>query len=204
QLLEQAVVLVIGAGPGGAEMGSGFFVTPKQIVTNRHVVEKLSPDKIFVTNKALGGIRQVRLAAISPNPHFGAPDYAILEREEAQPIQPLGLTKVANRMDDVYAAGYPGFVLAGDSQFRAMLAGDASAIPEMVVTNGLISAIQLLREGRPIMPTTASVSPGNSGGPLVDRCGRVVGINTFGRIDREHADKINYAQKTDTLIDFLK
>jgi S1-C subfamily serine protease len=204
QLLEQAVVLVIGAGDEGIGMGTGFFVTPKLIVTNRHVVEKLVADKIFVTNKPLGGIKSAKLVAKTASSEFGEPDYALLEVEDAPPIQPLGLTRVANRLDDVVAAGYPTFVLAGDSQFRALLAGDASAIPEMVATNGLISAIQLLRENRPIIPNTASISAGNSGGPLVDRCGRVVGINTFGRINQEHADKINYAQKTDTLLEFLK
>jgi S1-C subfamily serine protease len=204
QLLEQAVVLVIGAGADGIGVGTGFFVAPKQIVTNRHVVEKLLPDKIFVTNKPLGGIKRVKLVAQTPSAEFGDPDYALLEVEDAPPVQPLGLTRVANRLDDVVAAGYPTFVLAGDSQFRALLAGDASAIPEMVATNGLISAIQLLRENRPIIPNTASISAGNSGGPLVDRCGRVVGVNTFGRINQEHADKINYAQKTDTLLEFLK
>jgi hypothetical protein len=204
QLLEQAVVLVIGAGPQGLGMGTGFFVAGNRIVTNRHVIQAMLPDKIYVTNKPLGGIKPVKLLAKTENSDFGEPDYAILEIADAPPIQPLGLTRVANRMDDVIAAGYPGFVLAGDSQFRALIAGDTSAIPEMVVTNGLISAIQMLRENRPIMPNTASISEGNSGGPLVDRCGRVVGVNTFGRINREHADKINYAQKTDTLLEFLK
>jgi S1-C subfamily serine protease len=204
QLLEQAVVLVIGPSEGGIGIGTGFFITPKQIVTNRHVIEKLQPDKIFVTNKTLGGIKPVRLGARTETSDFGEPDYAILEIDDVPSIQPLGLTRVANRMDDVVAAGYPTFVLAGDSHFRALLAGDASAIPELVVTNGLISAIQLLRENRPIIPNTASISAGNSGGPLVDRCGRVVGVNTFGRINQEHADKINYAQKTDTLLEFLK
>jgi serine protease Do len=199
-------VLLLGAGRGGQSggLGSGFFVAPGLLVTNRHVVEQFDPEKIFVTNKLLGGVRRATVRATTPSSDFGEPDYALLAVENAPTVQPLGLTRVANRLDEVVAAGYPGSVIEADSQFRALIAGDASAIPEMVATNGLISAIQMIREGRPIIPNTASISAGNSGGPLVDRCGRVVGVNTFGRIDPQKAEKINYAQKSDTLIDFLK
>ncbi len=66
-----------------------------------------------------------------------------------------------------------------DQNFQALLDGNIQSVPELAVTDGLISAVQNLPSGLVVMPHTAAISRGNSGGPLVDRCGRVVGVNTF-------------------------
>ncbi len=71
------------------------------------------------------------------------------------------------------------------------------------MTDGLISAVQNLPSGLVVMPHTAAISRGNSGGPLVDRCGRVVGVNTFGFFNAEQGERVSYAQKVDSLLAFL-
>ena len=50
------------------------------------------------------------------------------------------------------------------------------------MTRGIVSGLNRLLPGvsdQPMIQTDAPINPGNSGGPLVDRCGAVVGINTF-------------------------
>jgi S1-C subfamily serine protease len=54
------------------------------------------------------------------------------------------------------------------------------------------------------MPHSAAVSGGNSGGPLADACGRVLGINTFITANREQVVHANYAQKSDGIVAFLR
>ena len=79
-----------------------------------------------------------------------------------------------------------------------------TAAPALILTDGRINAIQDSPAGLKIMPHSAAISGGNSGGPLVDACGRVVGVNTFITTDREQTAHVNYAQKVDPVIAFVR
>ncbi len=207
ELLTQAVVLVIAPGRGpddGTSTGSGFFVAPDLIATNRHVIEDADPDGIAVTSKKLGRITRARVVAQTPNAEIGSPDIALLRVEGATGIQPLAFSTTAAPLDSVIAAGFPGLLMESDEAFARLRRGDLSAVPEVILTDGKINAIQSAPGGMKIMPHSAAVSGGNSGGPLADACGRVLGINTFITMNREQVVHANYAQKSDGIVAFLR
>ena len=206
ELLDQATVLVLGplANGQGVGTGTGFVVAPGLVVTNAHVVAPLDPQRVYVVNRRLGRPIAVQVAAQTPDPAPGKPDFALLRLPaDAPALSPLGLTRVASRLDPVIAAGFPQAIMQTDANFQALLDGNLRAIPELAVTDGLVSAVQNLPSGLTVMPHTAAISRGNSGGPLVDRCGRVVGVNTFGFFNAEQGERVSYAQKEDSLIAFL-
>ncbi len=206
EMLDQATVLVLGplANGQGVGTGTGFVVAPGLIVTNAHVVAPLDPARTYVVNRRLGRPVTVQVLAQTPEPAPGKPDFALLRLPaEAPPLAPLGLTRVASRLDPVIAAGFPQAIMQTDANFTALLDGNIRSIPELAVTDGLVSAVQNLPSGLVVMPHTAAISRGNSGGPLVDRCGRVVGINTFGFFNAEQGERVSYAQKVDSLLAFL-
>lgn len=71
-----------------------------------------------------------------------------------------------------------------------------SSALESSVTRGIISGIRSM-EGFMVIQTDAALNPGNSGGPLVDASGRVVGINTVKAAQQESigfAVAADYAQ----------
>lgn len=207
-LLERSTVFVLSLKKGQDNekvgIGTGFFVTQDLIVTNRHVVEDAADDVVLVTSKTLKQIQPAKIMAISEKSQIGSLDLAVLKIEGMPPQQPLSFTTEAAPLQDVVAAGYPGIMVQQDDGMKKLLEGDFHAIPGVILTKGEINAIQTDSQGRKIIPHSASVSPGNSGGPLTDMCGRVVGINTFVTFDKTTSSHGNYAQKSDDIIAALQ
>jgi S1-C subfamily serine protease len=215
QLLEQATVLIIArAGPGpqgqaprGFGIGTGFFIAPDLIATNAHVTANAhNGGSILVFNKAFGRAVEAQVVsstaqAEAPRPY--SPDFTLLRVTPPTPVQPLVLASQHERLSEVVASGFPGHVIEADANFEALRRGDTSRTPELVLTTGTISTVQQGPGGMTVIAHTASVSPGNSGGPLVDRCGRVVGMNTFVRIPDGAADRVNYSQRAQDLAAFI-
>ncbi len=212
QRLEQATVLVLSPQTDGLSMGTGFLVAPGVILSNSHVIGTPAPNSpIFVTGKALGGLQKAQLLNATPlseaRERLNTPDFALLKLTTGtltdSPALPL--TAMVEKLEPVVAAGFPGFELQVDPKFTALLDNnEMSAIPELVMSSGEISVVRGEGEAPTIIAHTAIVSQGNSGGPLVDRCGRVIGINTLIRLDDESRRQGNYALGGNALLAYLR
>jgi hypothetical protein len=113
----------------------------------------------------------------------------------------LSVSRDVDRLDNVIAAGYPAIVIETDENYQRLMEGDMTAMPTVSFTDGIVTAMQH-PSGADLILHSATVSPGNSGGPLVDRCGRVVGVNTFVRSEETYR-RMNYALAADELMKFL-
>jgi serine protease Do len=80
----------------------------------------------------------------------------------------------ARQTDEVTVIGFPGAVDMNNPDGTRIFSG-----VEVSVTEGHIAAIQKMQSGYEAIQFTAIISPGNSGGPVLNRQGKVVGIATF-------------------------
>lgn len=188
--IEKGVVLVVTRRPDSAGIGSGFVISDRRVVTNRHVVEGAT--EIYIISQALGELLPVRVIAQTPNSVEGQIDFAVLETETPlTSIAPLAVTPVTNRLEQVVSAGFPGFIVEMEEggyrllhdrsldDFRALVQRNPGAIPEVVTTEGIITRPVGDTSAAPYLMHSADIAQGNSGGPLMDLCGRVLGINTL-------------------------
>lgn len=206
--LEKSTVLVLTVSADGNDVegfGTGFFINDKQIVTNRHVIQSAQPGRVVVVNKTLARPALAKVIASSPNAQPGREDFALLEIEKSSGVAGVSLAGNTERLSPVTAAGYTGTLVKSDPAFLRLIKGeDLTAMPEMVVTQGIVTVIQQNSAGPTLVYHTATISGGNSGGPLVDACGRVVAINTFNAIDKERPISFNGAQASANLVKFLE
>ncbi|MDZ7895091.1 MAG: serine protease [Sphingobium sp.] len=177
--------------------GSGVMVAPDKVLTAAHVVELARSERNIVIGvipaegtQSFGG----RIVAYSPGN-----DLALIQLEKGRlPVA----TFFAGAMDDgahVTAIGYPGSVDRAQGLSLQQMITPMSPVK----TSGNVSQG---RAGGSIdtILHTAPMARGNSGGPLVDDCGRVLGINSFGS-DSEGGDaEFGFAVSDREIASFLR
>jgi S1-C subfamily serine protease len=171
-----AVVQVVVSDEAGKEisLGSGFIVsTDGMIVTNFHVIQNAHS---AVAKLADGSFMPVEgVAAVDADK-----DLAVL-KVNGKGLPSLKLTSIARLHvgDHVVAIGSPlGF--------------------EGTVSDGIVSALRTEAPGKNWIQTTAPVSHGNSGGPLLDMDGGVIGVITWG-VDLQQGENLNFAIPSDVV-----
>jgi len=173
-------VVVISFGEDGEVTGfghgSGFAVAPNRVVTNAHVVAQVRQAQQEGRTVSVGVVpsqgaqaSRARIIALDP-----ARDLALLEVEAGR-IAPIPL--YVGPLDDgaqIAALGYPGNV----DLATARSADDYIQPLPPTRSVGIFSNVRPIN-GITTLLHTANIARGHSGGPLLDQCGRVLGVNTL-------------------------
>lgn len=172
---------------GEESTGTGFLVSDSLILTNYHVVEG---ETSFSIRESNGRVSPATI--YNANPDI---DIAILVGQFTvqNHVQFVNPSQFGEGTTDLFAIGYPGQVMR-----------EAGTGP-VTVTSGIYSAFLDYEDyDFQLVQTDVAVNPGNSGGPLVNKCGQVFGMITLGeRIDLVNntvKEGINYAISSTVLV----
>lgn len=192
-----SVVRIFAAYDDGWYSGSGFVVKQEKnrtiIATNYHVVEG-NPYEVEVY---IGGDASAQAKVLASDKKR---DLCLLEFRSPVRLAPMTLAAGrAEQGDAVYALGYPAAADAfSDTELHS---GE-----EVTITDGIISAVRTatIENNGPavkLLQISAAINGGNSGGPLFNEKGQVIGINTYGLDDTQG---IFAAIEVGELLDFMK
>jgi S1-C subfamily serine protease len=171
-----------------ASTGTGFYISPDTIITNFHVVNECAEIRLHKTGADLGKVQVLAtsraddLAAL----HAEAPAKSFLKLRSGAPIKAA---------EPVLVFGYP-------------LAQALSSAGNTTVGN--VTALAGLQDDSRFMQISAAVQPGNSGGPVLDEAGRLIGVVmaklnalVVARLTGDIPQNVNFAIKVGTLGSFL-
>lgn len=135
--------------------GSGFFIGPNRVITNRHVIERSTRVEVHLVD----GKKFVVKGVLAVD---GEGDLALLQVDVPRGLAiPLPIVRtVPQEGESIVVVGNP-FGLEGS------------------VSNGIVSAVREIAGYGKIIQITAPISPGSSGSPVVNMYGQVIGVATL-------------------------
>jgi len=153
--------------------GSGFFVAPDRVITNRHVIEKSSRVEIHLVD----GKKFIAKGVLAVD---GEGDLAMLQVDlPAALAVALPISRnVPQEGESILVVGNP-FGLEGS------------------VSNGIVSAVREISGYGKIIQITAPISPGSSGSPVVNMYGQVVGVAT---LQAAEGQSLNFAVPAERIL----
>ena len=158
--------IIVTDSDGDTSSGTGFVVrSDGLVVTNRHVVDDAGT--VTVRMNTSDGQRLELIGRVLGRGILA--DLAVIQLDSNRTFAtlPLGDSDAVAQGDEITAWGYP---------LGSFLGTDPT------LTRGIISSTNRIFEDTDYLQTNAAIAPGNSGGPVVDLFGRVVGVNTAGLV----------------------
>ena len=169
--------------------GSGIILTTDgYIATNYHVIEDMSTVEVEFIHE--GKIKQYNADIVKMDP---VNDLAILKINDnsfnnLKSIEYNFKTKTSDVGESVFALGYPETEILGTN---------------LKFTDGKISSVTGEMGDVTMYQTTTPIMPGNSGGPLFDKDGNIIAINT-ARMDPNSMENVSYSVKTNYLLSLIE
>ncbi|MDJ0982272.1 MAG: serine protease [Kiloniellales bacterium] len=209
RLRRSAVLLYfVGRGKNGQlipkHVGTGFFISPRDIMTNAHVAEAYEGyvGTWYAINETVG----VHRVTVVKNARKNTPlniDAAVMQTVDAESSHHLRFSIDMFRDEWIAIGGYPGAAAEFDQRYdileTALKRGHTPRLDELptaLVDQGRLSNIIVQRETKATdLQYTMETAGGSSGSAVVNACGEVVGLHYSGSLSKVRDDDTVAASK---------
>lgn len=167
--------------------GSGVLISDNIIITNYHVVEDAEKVEAIIN---INGIPETFSARVLCTDKTNDLAIVCVKDEKFKRVGDAPFQILPNTIDvgtSVFAMGFPLTTFLGD---------------EVKITDGIISSKSGYEGDIVTYQISVPIQPGNSGGPLFDKKGNLVGITSAG-IDKSIAENVGYAIKTPYVLNII-
>ncbi|NEV94196.1 trypsin-like peptidase domain-containing protein [Psychroflexus sp. YR1-1] len=172
--------------------GSGFFISKDGLIaTNAHIVQNANEINIIINNNSEKFNYKAKVVLLD-----NQNDVALLKIDDSSFFTldniPYSLIEKAEIGEKVYTIGYPLNNFMGENY---------------KVTDGIISSLTGIADDVRYYQTTVPLQPGNSGGPLFNSSGNIIGITSSrlnGKAIGIEVENVNYAIKISYLLNLYK
>jgi serine protease Do len=187
------------------QLAADYNLNPNQIFQNAALLNQVNQDS------QLQDFRHIH-HVITPDGSafpfeikaFGAPvgdgkDVSIIKIEiKNAPILKLGNSDKVQLQDHITVLGYPA---AADTGLL-----DQKSFAEASITDGKVSARKNATDGAPVLQVSAPATHGNSGGPVLNDKGEVVGMLTFrgDTVNNQEVSGFSFVVPSSTMLEFVK
>ena len=193
--------------------GTGFVVGAGGIVaTNDHVAR--AGERLLVLSKQADGKFKAYPATVT----WSSSDYdlALLKVPGLESAALTLAEPLPGKGSQVNAIGYPGIADSReDFQDRRLNNLSESTLTQGIIGRIIVKSLSVEGKKQTVLQHSAAINSGNSGGPLLDACGRVVGVNTAKALGQiignaetgaavDQADGIFFASHVSVLVESLK
>lgn len=178
--------------------GSGFAVDKDSLITNHHVVEPVqknpAENRLFLVSKQQEKLSVYPLSIAGFDASETGKDLALIKVTGLE-LSPLTFANTSSIKENIAISsiGFPGDgdILGGPEE-------PGFFVPK--IHNGALVSEHTHPNGHKVWQHDAAVSGGNSGGPLVNQCGEVVGVNTFVHVKNQN---VLFASASSAVFEFL-
>ena len=153
--LNATVRLAVGDGDAQTPIGSGFFVDTRYIATNHHVIK---------------GREQVSVKSVGNQMEYTVEDIVVIDEKHD-----LAILRVSGPNPPILSLENSDEIKIGETVYTV---GNPIGL-EGTVSKGIVSSIRDFGDG-PRIQIDAPISPGNSGGPVLNETGKVIGVSVSG------------------------
>lgn len=179
--------------------GSAFAINSDVLITNHHVIElslnNVSENHLFLVRDDHHKLKAFPLEVLGFDSSSSGKDLAALKVKNLE-LVPLVFSSETSISENssTFSIGFP-----GDGDILGGPEDPGFFVPK--IHNGTLVSEHTHPNGHKVWQHDAAVSGGNSGGPIVNQCGEVVGVNTFVHVENQN---VLFASANSALFDFLK